>query len=159
MTKALACSQATADIGTFSADRKSCSFAQKGRLEFEGDVSTPGPQETHFPLMNWRTLDAAGSPCLTAKNAGIAKTLIDVQGEAVLYETTGLTTYRITCEDGETVTNDSWKTPGVCDSFGAEWLAHRAPGLVVVCEGSPKQCRVELWGGPTGLSNAAVCGW
>jgi hypothetical protein len=164
MAKAIACST-NVEVGTFAADRHTCSFGEGARWEFEGDVATPGPKETHFPIQNWRTLDAAGKPCLTAKNVGIGRTLIDVQGEALLYESTGLLSYRVTCGDGTTFTNDApnaTPTPEndrVCPSFGGEWLAHRAPGLLVVCEGGLKQCRAELWGGPNGLTNATVCGW
>lgn len=163
MTKALACSS-TSDEGTFAADRHSCTYAKGNRWEFEGDVATPGPNETHFPLMNWRTLDEHGEPCLTSKGVGIGRTLIDVQGEAVLYESTGITTYRVTCEDGTTFSNNVNETAGaagegVCPEFAGEWLAHRAPGLLVYCKGDRKDCTLELWGGPSGLSNAATCGW
>lgn len=126
VAKANACAKDASTSGTFASDRKSCSYPAHGRWEFEGDVATPGPDEVHVPIMNWRVLDAEGAPCMTGKILGIGRTMLDVQGEVALFENTSLTTYQVTCPDGSTFTNDTRSTgstfagaPGPAGGAGA----------------------------------------
>lgn len=47
----------------------------------------------------------------------------------------------------------------VCPTFGLEYLAKRAPGVLLSCSGTPKTCDLELWGGETGATSIAHCSW
>jgi hypothetical protein len=71
-----------------------------------------------------------------------------------LFENPSLTTYRVTCPDGKTYGND---VPGTSSTFGATWLAKKAPGVVLACNGSEKDCKLELWGTSSGAATLAVC--
>jgi hypothetical protein len=177
VAKGMACA-AGSDRGTFAADRKSCAFPSGAKWEFDGDVNTPGPSETHIPIMNWRLLRSDGDACMTGKVLGVGRSMIDVEGETALFESLNLTQYRVTCPDGSSFSNESTHSPGdagtedgaasdggsqsgsaVCATFGASWLAKKAPGILIACEGSAKSCALELWGGPTGPAIATRCGW
>lgn len=47
----------------------------------------------------------------------------------------------------------------VCPSFGLSWLAHRAPGVLMACNGTDRQCTLGLWGGLGGEVTGATCNW
>jgi hypothetical protein len=176
VAKGVACAAGT-DAGSFAQDRKSCSYANGAKWEFEGDVNTPGPTETHVPVVNWRLLRGDGAACMTGKVLGIGRTFIDVEGEVALFENINLTEYRVTCPDGSSFSNESRPAAdagtedagtadsgaagegAVCASFGALWLAKKAPGIVISCKGATKSCGLELWGGPSGEAVPTRCGW
>lgn len=140
--------------GTFSDDRRSCTFPTGEVLEFDAPIPKNPPNDTLFPLVQYRLLDDQGNPCVTGKILGIAKGLVDVQGTAVKFEATSILTYSITCPDGS-VFDDS--ITGTCQDTGARWLAHTLPGHTLTCDGDTGDCTLQL-SGPGGAEVMAVCG-
>jgi hypothetical protein len=154
VAKAEACATATSGTGAFDDDRQICTFDSGGKLELGGPIGTPATGGTLIPVVNWRILGADNRACVTGKILGIGRTALSVQGETVLFENPTLTTYRVTCPDGKTYGNDA---AGASPSFGGKWLARKAPGVLLSCDGTTKDCTLELWGGETGQTPLSVC--
>jgi hypothetical protein len=163
VAKGKACAAGTAAQGSFTADRKSCVYPSQASWEFDGSIDTPSAGHTLFPIVNWRVLGPDGQACMTGKVLSAGRTTLDVQGEVALFESESLTKYRVTCPNGTTFANYDEQAPdggtNVCNTFGAQWLAHRTPGVLMSCEGDAKRCKLDLWGGPAGETHVASCGW
>ncbi len=140
--------------GRFNEDRDACSYSSNGFLEFGGPLSTPSKESVLFPAVDWRVVDDEGTACMTGKILGVGKTLIDIDGEVVVFENKTLTEYEITCADGTTYSNAHEDT---CADFGVRWLAHDAPGVLLACDGAQESCELSLWGGADGEETITTC--
>jgi hypothetical protein len=140
--------------GSFNDARDACEYTSGARWEFGGALGTPAEGSTQFPVTNWRLLEPGGNACMTGKILGVGRTVLDVEGDVVLFENPSLTTYRITCPDGSTYGNDQ---PGTCEDFGLRYLDHETPGVYLACDGSEERCQLDLWGTTTGEENVTTC--
>jgi hypothetical protein len=140
--------------GSFNEDRDACTYDSDGYLEFAGPLSTPSKESVLFPAVDWRIVDDEGEACMTGKILGVGKTLLDIDGEVVYFENKSLTEYEITCSDGTTYSNVK---EGVCADFGARWLAHTVPGVLLACDGAEENCELSLWGGEEGEDLITRC--
>ena len=140
--------------GKFSADRKSCTFPDGSLLEFDAALSTPEPNHVLFPIVQYRLLGADGDPCVTGKILGVGKSLLDVQGDAVVFTSTTLLAYQLTCPDGSVFDDGA---EGTCQDVGSLYLQHKTPGQLLSCNGNTGECTLELWGaaGPEAIATCA----
>jgi hypothetical protein len=156
VAKAKACEALVASEGTFATDRASCGYASGAEWEFSGALDTPAKGSTQFPIADWRILEPGGATaCITGKILGVGKTLLDIDGEVVLFESPTVTSYHLTCSDGTTWGSDQ---PGTCKDFGARYLAHETPGLLWTCDGSANECTISFWGTDQGDEQITKCG-
>lgn len=156
VAKVVACTGDFAQRGTFDTDREACSYSSGATWEFGGAIGTPGSGTTQFEAVDWRLVSASQQTCATGKILGIGETILDVGGDVTYFQNPSLTSFRVTCSDGTTYGND---IAGSCSDIGAQWLAHKTPGVLMTCQGDKKTCDLGLWGGPSGEAKITTCGW
>jgi hypothetical protein len=153
VAEATACASDVKGVaGTFDPDRSSCSYASSAELELGGPISTPASGTTLYEATDFRLRNGAGKTCATGKILGVGRTILDVGGKTALLESLTLTKFRLTCPDGKSYGNE---VPGTSPNYGLDWLAHRTPGVLLSC--TKEQCKLALWGGPTGEVDLAIC--
>ncbi|MDX2020048.1 MAG: hypothetical protein SF187_07385 [Deltaproteobacteria bacterium] len=149
---AQACLRTPQAFGAFDERRQTCSLSGGGRLELAGPISTPAEDSRIYVATDWRLWGPHGRVCVTGKLLAANRSVVDVEGKSALFESSTLTAYGVTCPDGRTFRND---IDGVDPTFGALWLAGRAPGVVFECKG--KTCTMSLKGGAAGDTPIASC--
>lgn len=154
VAEANACADLVEAGGVFDDRRQVCSYVNGATWELGGSISEPGADTVLFPATDWRIVDDGGDACMTGKILGVGRTIIDVEGEVALFESPTLTTYHLTCPDGVTYGNDQ---PGTCADFGARYLAHETPGVLLACDGATSSCELSLWGGASGERSVTTC--
>jgi hypothetical protein len=100
------CLPAESEIGTFSADGKTCTFATGDVVTFTPALVLPLPTAT-TPTWNFTITTGTGATCLTYQENGNGGITLDVQGETVKESASGQLGLALTCPDGTSYSNSN----------------------------------------------------
>lgn len=122
---ATSCLPAESEIGTFSADGKTCTFATGDVVTFNPALVLPLPTAT-TPTWNFTVKTSSGASCLAYQDDGNGAITLTVQGQTVKETTPGGLSIALSCPDGKTYSNPNAFTILTCPDAG---LFGDLPGL------------------------------
>ncbi len=103
---AAACLPAQSDVGTLSADGKTCTYPSGAVVTFASPLALPLPS-TGTPSWNFSVTGADGQPCLAYKNDTQGGITLTVQGQTVKQGASGGLGISLTCPDGTRYSNSN----------------------------------------------------
>lgn len=101
---AASCLPAESEMGTLSADGKTCTYASGTVVTFTPALVLPLPVNGN-QTWNFTVTTAGGAMCLAYKDDGNGGITLNVQGQVVKEGTAGSLGLSLTCPDGTTYTN------------------------------------------------------
>ncbi len=119
------CLPAESEIGTFSADGKTCTFATGDVVTFSPALVLPLPTAT-TPTWNFTVTTSSGASCLAYQDDGNGAITLTVEGQTVKETTPGGLSIALSCPDGKTYSNSNAFTLLSCPDAG---LFGGLPGL------------------------------
>ncbi len=103
---ATSCLPADSEVGTLSADGKTCTYASGTVVTFASALVLPLP-DTGSTNWNFTVTGADGQPCLAYKDDGNGGLTLTVQGQSVKEGAAGGLGVSLTCPDGTTYSNSN----------------------------------------------------
>ncbi len=112
---AASCLPAETDVGTLSADGKTCTYASGQVVTFATALVLPLPTNG---TDNWdfTVTSGTGQPCLAYKNTKTGGIVLTVQGQTVKEGTSGAIGVSLTCPDGTTYSTSNALDLLSCDA-------------------------------------------
>ena len=114
---ATACLPSDTEMGTFSADGSTCTYASGAVVTFTPPLTLPLPTGTADMKWNFAVTDSNGQPCLHYQDSGNALTLT-VVGKTVTEGLSGSVGIAISCPDGTHVQTSNALTLLNCPDGG-----------------------------------------
>jgi len=104
---ATACLPAQSEVGTLSADGKTCTYASGDVVTFTPPLVLPVSNSGTTMTWNFAITTGSGATCLTYKDDGNGNVTLNVQGETVKETTPGGLGITLTCPDGTSYSNSN----------------------------------------------------